>query len=78
VIKPSKRIFLLDHWSYADTDNFEGMDMTYALLIWLYGDERVNAHINMAEYAPHIDPKWDPYSVVFNVKEIQRKYLLLC
>jgi len=45
--------------------------MTYALLKWLYGDEKVNAHINMAEYAPHIDPKWDPYSVIYNVKEIQ-------
>ncbi|KAH8726956.1 class I glutamine amidotransferase-like protein [Phaeosphaeriaceae sp. PMI808] len=44
-----------------------GMDMTYSLLKWLYGEEKVNAHINMAEYAPHIDPEWDPYSIIYNV-----------
>jgi len=44
------------------------MDMMYALLKWLYGDERINHHFNMAEYAPHTDPGWDPYSVIFNVK----------
>ena len=59
----------------VDTEDFEGMDMTYALLIWLYGDGKVNAHINMAEYAPHNDPEWDPYSVIYNVKEIRATIL---
>jgi hypothetical protein len=40
--------------------------MTVALLKWMYGDERINYHINMAEYAPHLDPGWDPYSVIWN------------
>lgn len=44
-----------------------GMDMTYALLRWLYGDERVNVTMNAVEYAPHVDPHWDPFSVVHNV-----------
>lgn len=43
-----------------------GMDMTVALLKWMYGD-RIDRHVNMMEYAPHLDPSWDPYSVVWNV-----------
>lgn len=46
------------------------MDMTYALLRWLYGDERVNATMNASEYAPHVDPHWDPFSVVHNVRNL--------
>jgi hypothetical protein len=41
--------------------------MTYALLRWLYGSEKVNATMNVSEYAPHVDPHWDPFSVVHNV-----------
>jgi hypothetical protein len=42
--------------------------MTYALLRWLYGSEKVNATMNESEYAPHVDPHWDPFSVVHNVR----------
>ena len=49
---------------------FSGMDMTYALLSWLYGSEQVNATLNEAEYAPHVDPHWDPFSVVHNVSHL--------
>jgi len=42
--------------------------MTYALLRWLYGSEKVNATMNVSEYAPHVDPHWDPFSVVHNVR----------
>jgi hypothetical protein len=45
------------------------MDMTYALLKWMYGSDKVDARINDAEYSPHIDPNWDPYSKMFNVSE---------
>ncbi|PVI00838.1 class I glutamine amidotransferase-like protein [Periconia macrospinosa] len=44
-----------------------GMDMTYALLKWMYGSEKIDIHFNNAEYAPHVDPDWDPYSKVYNV-----------
>lgn len=44
--------------------------MTYALLKWMYGSEKIDEHINNAEYSPHTDPNWDPYSKIFNVREI--------
>jgi hypothetical protein len=50
-----------------DADDGVGMDLAYALLRWMYGEEKVNMHFNQAEYAPHVDPSWDPYSRVFNV-----------
>jgi len=45
-----------------------GMDMTYALLSWLYGSEMVNQTVNNIELAPHTDEHWDPYSVVHKVR----------
>ena len=44
------------------------MDMTYALLKWMYGSEKIDSRFNDAEYSPHIDPSWDPYSKIFNVR----------
>jgi hypothetical protein len=43
--------------------------MTYALLKWMYGSDKVDGRINDAEYSPHLDPNWDPYSKIFNVRE---------
>lgn len=44
-----------------------GMDMTYAFLKHLYGTEMLDAVMNGIEYAPHVDPHWDPFSVVHDV-----------
>ncbi|KAH7014069.1 class I glutamine amidotransferase-like protein [Macrophomina phaseolina] len=44
-----------------------GMDMTYALLSWMYGSEKVNATMNLIELAPHTNEHWDPYAVVHKV-----------
>ncbi|PSN66764.1 class I glutamine amidotransferase-like protein [Corynespora cassiicola Philippines] len=44
-----------------------GMDMTYALLSWMYGSEKVNSTMNLIELAPHTDEHWDPYAVVHKV-----------
>lgn len=49
--------------------------MTYALLKWMYGSDKIDARINEAEYSPHVDPNWDPYSKIFNVREtLDRRY----
>ncbi|KAF9697340.1 hypothetical protein EKO04_004605 [Ascochyta lentis] len=44
-----------------------GMDMTYALLSWMYGTEKVNFTMNLIELSPHTNQHWDPYSVVHKV-----------
>jgi hypothetical protein len=46
--------------------------MTYAFLRHYYGEEdtSVDAMINGAEYAPHTDPHWDPFSIVHKVGDI--------
>ncbi|KAH7118022.1 class I glutamine amidotransferase-like protein [Dendryphion nanum] len=44
-----------------------GMDMTYALLSWMYGSEKVNFTMNLIELSPHTNQHWDPYSVVHKV-----------
>jgi transcriptional regulator GlxA family with amidase domain len=49
-----------------------GMDMMYAFLSYLYGGtsegkKTVDQVMNIIEYAPHTDPHWDPFSVVYNV-----------
>jgi hypothetical protein len=45
------------------------MDMTYAFLAHLYGDDDkiMTAVMNGMEYAPHTDPHWDPFSIVHKV-----------
>lgn len=47
-----------------------GLDMTYAFMKSLYGDEVVDAVMNSIEYAPHTNPHWDPFSVVHNVSTV--------
>ncbi len=47
-----------------------GLDMTYAFMKFLYGDEVVDAVMNSIEYAPHTNPHWDPFSVVHNVSTV--------
>lgn len=44
-----------------------GMDMTYALLSWMYGSEAINQTMNSIELSPHLNADWDPYAVVHNV-----------
>jgi len=44
-----------------------GLDTTYALLKYLYGPEPLDTMMNVIEYAPHTNPSWDPYAVVYNV-----------
>ncbi|KAK0651153.1 class I glutamine amidotransferase-like protein [Cercophora newfieldiana] len=44
-----------------------GMDMMVAFLRHVYGDPVVNTSVNNVEYAPHVDPSWDPFSVVHKV-----------
>ncbi|KAH7125087.1 class I glutamine amidotransferase-like protein [Dendryphion nanum] len=44
-----------------------GMDMTYALLSWMYGSININKTMNNIELSPHTNPDWDPYAVVHNV-----------
>ncbi|KAK6541986.1 hypothetical protein TWF694_007759 [Orbilia ellipsospora] len=50
-----------------------GMDMTYAFLKMFYGTDdpkttdTLTQVMNGMEYAPHTDPHWDPYGVVYNV-----------
>jgi len=45
-----------------------GMDMMYAFLKHIYGDEEwVDFVMNLIEYVPHTDPHWDPFSVVWKV-----------
>jgi hypothetical protein len=42
--------------------------MTYAFLKNLYGDEPDIVNLtNNIEYAPHTDPRWDPFSIVAKV-----------
>jgi putative intracellular protease/amidase len=46
-----------------------GIDMMYAFLKHLYGEDDPNlaTTMNVIEYAPHTDPDWDPFSIVHNV-----------
>lgn len=44
-----------------------GMDLTYAFTKFLYGNETVDEVMDIIEYAPHTNPDWDPFSVVYKV-----------
>jgi transcriptional regulator GlxA family with amidase domain len=52
-----------------------GMDMTYALFSWLYGNEKLNETMNIVEYSPHTDEHWDPYAVVHKVSVLRGERL---
>lgn len=55
-----------------------GMDMAYAFLKNLYGVDAANKVANGMEYAPHTDPHWDPFSVVWKVSRLlQSRHVLL-
>jgi len=41
--------------------------MTYAFLTSIYGSDVIDGIMNEIEYAPHTDPHWDPFSVVYDV-----------
>ena len=41
--------------------------MTYAFLKSVYGSEVIDDIMNIIEYAPHTDPHWDPFSIVYDV-----------
>jgi len=43
------------------------MDMMVAFLRDTYGDSKVNNMVNGAEYAPHVDPDWDPFATLHKV-----------
>ena len=44
-----------------------GIDMMYAFVRQAYGPALADGVINAIEYAPHQDPDWDPFSVVYKV-----------
>ncbi|KAK4033772.1 class I glutamine amidotransferase-like protein [Parachaetomium inaequale] len=48
-----------------------GIDMTYAFLKHLYGEDDpvLIRTMNGIEYAPHTDPNWDPFSIVHNRRD---------
>lgn len=48
-----------------------GIDMMYAFLKHLYGEDDPNlvATMNAIEYAPHTNPNWDPFSIIHNVRK---------
>lgn len=43
------------------------MDLAYRFVQVVWGPELAVNVANVLEYAPHTDPHWDPYSVVFKV-----------
>ncbi|EPS35180.1 hypothetical protein H072_11552 [Dactylellina haptotyla CBS 200.50] len=45
-----------------------GIDMTYAFFNKTYGPEVMKKVMNDMEYAPHTNSRYDPFSVVFNVR----------
>ncbi|KAK0639849.1 class I glutamine amidotransferase-like protein [Cercophora newfieldiana] len=44
-----------------------GIDMSYAFFKKLMGAEAVNRVLNAMEYTPHVNQRWDPYSLVHKV-----------
>ena len=64
---PSAR-WVVDGKIWTSSGVAAGMDMMYAFLKHLYGEEEwVNYVMDLIEYAPHTDPHWDPFSVVWKV-----------
>lgn len=52
--------------------------MMYAFMKHLYGTDNLDQVMNLIEYAPHLDPHWDPFSVVHKVScfHILRRHVL--
>lgn len=61
--------WVVDGKFWTSSGMTSAMDMTYAWLTHVYGAQGpVNQRTNGIEYAPHLDPEWDPYAVYFNVR----------
>lgn len=64
---PSAR-WVVDGKIWTSSGVAAGMDMMYAFMKHIYGEEDwVDWVMNLIEYAPHTNPQWDPFSVVWNV-----------
>lgn len=55
-----------------------GIDMTYEFVKVLLGREVAASTINGMEYTPHVDKAWDPYSIVFKVRDAFASANSLC
>jgi hypothetical protein len=44
--------------------------MTCAFMKYLHGTGDLDQVIGGVEYAPHTNPRWDPFSVVWNVSTL--------
>ncbi|ERF77123.1 hypothetical protein EPUS_07664 [Endocarpon pusillum Z07020] len=44
-----------------------GIDVTFAFIQHVYGDDEATDIANLMEYERHQDPKWDPFAGIFNV-----------
>ncbi|KAK6358717.1 hypothetical protein TWF730_008040 [Orbilia blumenaviensis] len=44
-----------------------GIDMAYAFFKKVFGTEKLNRVMDAMEYAPHTDPSYDPFAVLFKV-----------
>ncbi|KAF2787517.1 class I glutamine amidotransferase-like protein [Melanomma pulvis-pyrius CBS 109.77] len=63
---PSAR-WVHDGKTWTSSGVSAGLDMMYAFLKFMYGTEKLDGTMNGIEYAPHQDPHWDPFAVVFSV-----------
>ncbi|KAK8038480.1 hypothetical protein PG993_006891 [Apiospora rasikravindrae] len=63
---PSAR-WVIDGKIWTSSGVAAGLDMMYAFARHAYGPDLANSAANAIEYAPHQDPEWDPFSVVFEV-----------
>ncbi|KAF2870198.1 class I glutamine amidotransferase-like protein [Massariosphaeria phaeospora] len=44
-----------------------GIDMMYAFMKHVYGPSKIDDIMNRIEYVPHLDSRWDPFSVIQKV-----------
>ncbi|KAF7513698.1 hypothetical protein GJ744_007749 [Endocarpon pusillum] len=44
-----------------------GIDVTFAFIQHVYGDDEATDLANLLEYERHQDPQWDPFASIFNV-----------
>jgi transcriptional regulator GlxA family with amidase domain len=67
---PSAR-WVVDGKFWTSSGVAAGMDMMYAFLKHIYGEEEwVDWVLNLIEYVPHTDPHWDPFAVVWKVSSL--------
>ena len=46
-----------------------GIDVTFAFIKMLYGEEIAKATANVMEYDRHVDDKWDPFAEVWGITD---------